>query len=211
MGIYLVSGQQYSVELVADAQFLTVSTQIPGASGVYGTNNPTPINWWFKTYVDGPVINATAQSAVSTSTANSVPWAGIAGVPSNVTNAFSPWGPVTGGIVYSGGKVGIGTPTPPNLLSVGGNADVAGKLGVGLISPVNAFGVNGIADISGRLGIGTTSPLTPLHIKGNAAAVNIEGTDHAFFQFFPFGLAGGRKAYFGVPSAAVRPSPSPMR
>ncbi|WP_162143388.1 tail fiber domain-containing protein [Pseudovibrio exalbescens] len=50
---------------------------------------------------------------------------------------------------------------------------------------------------SGNLGLGTISPKEELHIKGNAALLVLEGTDHAYMEFFPDTYAGGRKAYVG--------------
>jgi len=60
---------------------------------------------------------------------------------------------------------------------------------------------------TGNVGIGTTDPQARLHLKfpdvarGNAAVLNLEGTDHVYMQFFPLGFAGGRKAWMGYESA----------
>lgn len=60
----------------------------------------------------------------------------------------------------------------------------------------------GIFLLSGFVGIGTNAPQGALHIKGFQGALNLEGTtQHVYMQFFPRGLAAGRKAYFGFPSA----------
>lgn len=59
---------------------------------------------------------ARADEAVQAST---VPWSGIANVPANVLNAFSPWQPSGGGIIYTGGgNVGIGLTGPSVPLHV---------------------------------------------------------------------------------------------
>ncbi|MFA5174924.1 MAG: hypothetical protein WC430_00660 [Patescibacteria group bacterium] len=55
--------------------------------------------------------------------------------------------------------------------------------------------------ISGFVGIGTASPEAKLHIVGNGGVLNLEGTDHAYIQFYPDGYAAGRKAYFGFPNS----------
>jgi len=57
------------------------------------------------------------------------------------------------------------------------------------------------ANINGNLGINTKTPSTSLHIKGNAGILALEGSDHAFVSFYPYGFAAGRKAYFGYPGA----------
>lgn len=59
---------------------------------------------------------------------------------------------------------------------------------------------NGISYLS-SVGVGTATPLSVLHVKSNAGVLNIEGADHAFIQFYPFGFGSGRKAYIGTPSA----------
>jgi|GEM_PF-4626122 len=54
-----------------------------------------------------------------------------------------------------------------------------------------------------KLGVGTgiTIPATTVHVKGNAGAVMLEGTDHIYTSYYPQGAAGGRKAYIGIPAA----------
>gem|GEM_PF-3041710 len=51
-----------------------------------------------------------------------------------------------------------------------------------------------------RLGIGTSAPLTSLHAKGNGSIFTLEGTTHAFMQFYPDGISAGRKAWIGFGS-----------
>lgn len=53
-----------------------------------------------------------------------------------------------------------------------------------------------------RLGIGTNSPQSPLHVKGNAAILNLEGDDQGFVQFYPKGFAAGRKGWLGFGDAS---------
>lgn len=60
----------------------------------------------------------------------------------------------------------------------------------------------GIFLLSGFVGIGTNAPQGALHVKGFQGALNLEGTtQHVYIQFFPRGVAAGRKAYIGFPSA----------
>lgn len=51
-----------------------------------------------------------------------------------------------------------------------------------------------------QTGIGTTSPQAKLHIKSNGNVLRLEGSDHAYMEFFPQGSAT-RLAYFGFPSS----------
>jgi collagen type VII alpha len=55
--------------------------------------------------------------------------------------------------------------------------------------------------IAGNLGIGTTSPAVALHVKQNGGSINVEGTDQAFIQFYPRGIAT-RSAWMGFGAAA---------
>lgn len=63
---------------------------------------------------------------------------------------------------------------------------------------------------TGNVGIGTTDPQARLHLKfpdvarGNAAVLNLEGTDHVYMQFFPLGFSAGRKAWMGYESASEK-------
>jgi hypothetical protein len=71
----------------------------------------------------------------------------------------------------------------------------------GLASAASTFNLymQGTANnyIAGRLGIGTTSPTAPLHVKQNGSLVNLEGTDHAYIQFYPRGIAT-RTSWIGI-------------
>ena len=55
---------------------------------------------------------------------------------------------------------------------------------------------------SGGVGIGTNEPQCSLHVKGNGAIFNIEGLNHAYMQWYPKGLAGGRSAWIGYSDPA---------
>jgi len=41
--------------------------------------------------------------------------------------------------------------------------------------------------IAGNFGIGTSTPAVALHVKQNGQSINVEGTDHAYVQFYPRG------------------------
>lgn len=168
------AGQQYTIEPQGLIFLILSSGDIAGASA-----GPTSANRFvFRTYVTPDAsIGAKASKAVFADAAGTVNWSGIAAVPSTLSGPLA-WNAVSGGIAFTGGNVGIGTPSPQAPLHVSGNSLV-----------------------TGRLGVGTTTPLVPLHVKGNAGMFNLEGTDHAYIQYYPLGYGNGRKAYIGIPSA----------
>lgn len=55
---------------------------------------------------------------------------------------------------------------------------------------------------NGSVGIGTTDPSAKLHVSGNAGVLNLEGTDHAYIQYYPDGFGAGRKAWVGFGGAS---------
>ncbi len=57
--------------------------------------------------------------------------------------------------------------------------------------------------LNGNVGIGTTSLTSKLHVAGNAGVFSLEGTDHAYIQWYPHGLPAGRRAWIGFGSANV--------
>jgi hypothetical protein len=60
---------------------------------------------------------------------------------------------------------------------------------------------------TGNVGIGTTDPPQKLSVSGvsrfmsNGGAVQIEGTDHTYLEYYPDGTGAGRKAWVGYGSA----------
>jgi hypothetical protein len=54
---------------------------------------------------------------------------------------------------------------------------------------------------NGNVGIGAVNPAAVLHLKGNGGIMNMEGVDHCYMQWYPNGMANGRKAYMGFPGA----------
>lgn len=61
----------------------------------------------------------------------------------------------------------------------------------------------------GRVGINTTEPDTTLDIRGqaritnNASTLQLVGTNHSYVEWFPDGIASGRKAYMGFPNSGA--------
>jgi len=76
-----------------------------------------------------------------------------------------------------------------------------------------AFGEGGSEALrinsSGNLGIGTNNPTQKLDVLGagqfltNGAILNLIGTDHSYIQWYPDGVAAGRKAYTGFPDSTA--------
>jgi len=51
-----------------------------------------------------------------------------------------------------------------------------------------------------QTGIGTTTPAVKLHVKSNGSILRLEGTDHAYMEYYPQG-SSTRYAWIGYPSA----------
>src|SRR5690606_18029639 len=56
---------------------------------------------------------------------------------------------------------------------------------------------------AGNVGVGTATPQRKFHVSGNSGIMALEGTNHAYVEFYPDGYAAGRKAYFGFADAAI--------
>lgn len=82
-----------------DEKWLEVRVRAPSGSGA------------FETVLPRTRLNPTPYAIFATNAANAerVGWEKVADVPDNVRNAFSPWLPIEGGIVYGGAKVVIPT------------------------------------------------------------------------------------------------------
>jgi hypothetical protein len=86
----------------------------------------------------------------------------------------SQWTDITGGINYSGGKVGIGSSTPWALLSVNPNA-----LGTSPAFVIGSTtGTSFVVTNSGLVGIGTSSPQYKLVVQGDSASDNYTALFH---------------------------------
>jgi hypothetical protein len=57
----------------------------------------------------------------------------------------------------------------------------------------------------GNVGIGTTTPAAKLHVKSNGPILRLEGSDHAYLEWFPLG-SSTRYGYMGFPNAAAAPT-----
>lgn len=72
---------------------------------------------------------------------------------------------VNGMIFDNGTRVGIGTVTPDNTLSVAGVANFTGNVGIGITTPANALSVAGNSNFTGNVGIGITTASSVLHLQ----------------------------------------------
>ena len=68
------------------------------------------------------------------------------------------------------------------------------------ISAILFFSFFGMV-VQGQTGIGTTTPAVKLHVKSNGPIFRLEGSDHAYMEFYPQG-AGTRYGYLGFPNAS---------
>ena len=57
------------------------------------------------------------------------------------------------------------------------------------------------AKASAQTGIGTTTPAVKLHVKSNGSILRLEGSDHAYMEWYPQG-SSTRYGYMGYPSAS---------
>ena len=93
-------------------------------------------------------------------------------------------------LILNSRNVGIGTTSPGYKLDVSGGVRVSNVNGMFLFNT------------EGNVAINTTSPNSKLHVRGNGGGnLILEGDDHVYIQFYPYGFANGRKAYIGFPSA----------
>lgn len=114
--VSVTAGEKYTIAPSGTVFLIKSNGDIAGA-----TPGPTNVNRFvFKTSVTPEAsIAAKASKASFADSAATVNWLGVAGVPANVSNAYSPWAPATGGIWYSGGgNIGIGTVIPQTALHV---------------------------------------------------------------------------------------------
>ncbi|MBS0190767.1 MAG: hypothetical protein U0573_02600 [Phycisphaerales bacterium] len=112
-GVPVLAGV-FSVQIPADPswfvnapdRYLDVQVRTPAGGGTYTSITPRQR------------IGQTPAAMVATvaQTAQSVPWAGVTGVP----GILSAWQPATGGVAYNAGRVGIGTGAPSAALHVVG-------------------------------------------------------------------------------------------
>lgn len=59
-----------------------------------------------------------------------------------------------------------------------------------------------LVKVSAQTGIGTTTPAVKLHVKSNGSILRLEGSDHAYMEFYPQG-SSTRYGYIGYPNAST--------
>jgi hypothetical protein len=111
-------------------------------------------------------------------------------------------GTVRGGALSTGGSLGVTGNANIGNIGTAGLITATGNIGGGNLTTGGILSATGGGNsyIAGSLGIKTTSPTAPLHVKQNGSLVNLEGTDHAYIQFYPRGTAN-RTSWIGVGSA----------
>lgn len=78
--------------------------------------------------------------------------------------------------------------------------------GLGLVDGSGNMGI--FIEDGGQVGIGTVTPATGLHVLGQSrfeqesTAAQFVGSTHVYMEFYPGGVAAGRKGYFGYPASA---------
>ncbi|MBL0869224.1 MAG: tail fiber domain-containing protein [Phycisphaerales bacterium] len=102
------------------ALWLNIEVESPPGSGFVTLSPRQAINAVPQARLAQSAVTAfTALSANNATSAGSVPWTGVLGVPANITGAFSPWvGGSNSSISYTAGNVGIGTTSPTAKLHV---------------------------------------------------------------------------------------------
>lgn len=65
-------------------------------------------------------------------------------------------------------------------------------------SITNAFSFVGTSTFTGATGV-----TGQFSVTNNAAAIRVIGTDHCFVEYYPDGVAAGRKAYHGIPNSTT--------
>lgn len=70
-----------------------------------------------------------------------------------------------------------------------------------LLTDNKAIGNSSIYEDAGKIGVGTTTPHRKFHVKENAFALALEGTDHVYQEFYPQGVAAGRFGFIGYSQA----------
>lgn len=144
-------------------RFLEVAVRSPAGTGPYVTLSPRQ-ELTLAPNAGFALIAGTAGSAStagSAGIAGQVPWAGVTGVPGNVSGAFSPFAADTNGITYAAGNLGLGgASVATDTGAVWGGLTVdAGGLAIGT-APLNSTEFYGIRFGAATSGEGISSTRT---------------------------------------------------
>ncbi len=127
-------------------------------------------------------------------------------------------------VIDDAGRVGIGTINPITMLHAAGelwltNGNGGGLSGAGAglrlyfdenLNRAHIFAWDYSArqprnlllqEPGGAVGVGTDTPVEELHVKGNGGVLALEGSTHAYIEYYPDLVSGGRKAFVGFQNA----------
>jgi hypothetical protein len=177
--------------------FTSVSPNSANWSNVYTTTNTNSANWsnvytttntnsgrWSNVYTSVSPNSANWSNVFTTTNTNSANWSNVF----TTTNTNSArWVLFDGNTVTS--TLSVGTKSDNSLSFITNNKPRATIANDGVMTITSASETAPTVNINGVT-----------RITRNAAALQLVGTDHNYVEWYPDGIANGRKAYFGFPS-----------